>query len=490
MENKHKLSYYTIITEPLEDKQERLAYSTRSGKVMRISEICYDFLVNGLIEDIPLVLRERLLENQIIVPLQEQELEQVVLENQTYAKEGIDELFEVIQPSAMCQLGCYYCGQSHVKKNLSDDLVNKIVQRVVHKFEQGSYQRIHFGWFGAEPLMGLPQIRAIYQGVKTRLPEVPISGVMITNGLSLKEKLFLELVYELGINRFEITLDGISTYHDQHRYTKKGGSSFDLIYQNLLSIFEREDFEEIPAEILIRCNVDHKNFEGVEPLIRKIAADGIQKKIASFYCKAVYSWGGNEANKISLEPEEFAYHETRWKILMARLGYKLTIKPRQRKYNTCIVTGGESEVYDAYGNVFNCTEIPYAEDYPEGEVYKLGNLHKDPPLKNYGERPLADWFQQVERTDKYLCHSCKLFPVCGSACPKAWVEGNPPCPSVKYNVMKELQLTHVILTSDEKTIGERLDRFEETLQKSDFTMYHPDEAEQKAHGIYIEKTTV
>lgn len=481
-----KLSYYSIISAPLAGKNERLAYSTRSGKAIRITEVCYECLTQDMIGEIPKVILDPLVEAKIVVPAGEKELDVVVNENQEYGREGIKELFEVVQPSAMCQLGCYYCGQNHIKKNLSEGLVDKIVDRVVGKFEAGNYDSIHYGWFGAEPLMGLQQIRAIHSKTKERLPEVPITGTMITNGLSLKPAIFQELVFDLGVNKFEITLDGIAEFHDKHRYTKKGGNSFDLIYQNLLDIFSREDYDTVPADIHIRCNVDRNNIDGVEPLIRKIAADGIQKKVSALYFKSIYSWGGNDANKVSLDSEEFAYEEMKWKILMAKLGYRLTFAPRTRRKNTCIVTGGESEVYDAYGNVFSCTEIPYAEDYPEGEVFKMGNLLKEESHTTaYPDRPLKDWYETVKTTDKYLCHSCKLFPVCGSACPKAWVEGHPPCPSIKYNVTKELELNHLVMTSTRENIMDNLDAFAADLKPEDFKMYHPDIEEQKKHGIYL-----
>jgi uncharacterized protein len=33
-----------------------------------------------------------------------------------------------------------------------------------------------------------------------------------------------------------------------------------------------------------------------------------------------------------------------------------------------------------------------------------------------------------------------FLPVCGGSCPKHWGEGDPPCPSYKFNIQQRLDL--------------------------------------------------
>src|SRR4051794_38421163 len=116
---KHKLSYYTIFSDAVDSIKSRIAYNTRTGKTIKISEACYDFLQNNLTEHIPQPVQEKLIEKGILIDIQENELETIISENNAYIKgKDIDkDLYEVIQPTAMCQLGCYYCGQQHTKTN-------------------------------------------------------------------------------------------------------------------------------------------------------------------------------------------------------------------------------------------------------------------------------------------------------------------------------------------------------------------------------------
>lgn len=463
-----KLSHYVFFTEEINSRGSRVAYSTRSGKTLLVTKTCYEFLSNDLLDHIPESILKVLSKNRIIVDKDENELE--VITNENIAEGLVEEgtFYEVIQPSAMCQLGCYYCGQKHTKDYLSDEMINRLVERLKFKFEKGKYNSIYIGWFGGEPLMGLPQMRLIYKRLKEAInnESIPIKGRVITNGLSLKQGVYNELVKDLGINYIEITLDGIKAYHDKHRYTKGGEDSFDIIYGNIKKITSDEHYLSSGCRIGIRCNVDYKNVEGVVPLIDLLADDGMQDKLGGLYFMGIYSWGGNEAHKEGLSKEEIGMMQLKWQIHKVKRGFKPELSLYARKMNTCIATSATSEMYDAFGNIFNCTEVSYADFY-DGKGYKLGNLAKD-SLEVFTGKPYNDWFQTVRDTDKFPCHSCKLLPVCGGSCPKSWNEGNIPCPPFKYNILKEIELKYILRKTPKSELNDKLDEFILSFKPSDF----------------------
>jgi len=467
---KYKLSFYTVVSHPVDKWNNRIVFSTRTSKTLKISETCYNFLQNDLIEYIPETIIKKLDEYKILIDPNENEIKTIISENNDYTNsEGPDkDLYEVIQPTAMCQLGCYYCGQQHTKTNVNADLINKIVERIAAKFYKGTYKGIYLGWFGGEPLVGLPQMRVInkklreiFQGTK-----VSIGGKIVTNGLSLKENIFLELVNDFNINSIEVTLDGTAEYHDQHRYTKSKERSFDIIYRNLQQILNREDFNAAKCAISIRCNVDEKNIDGVVPLITKLANDGLHTKIASLYFTNIYSWGGNDAHKKSLTKEEFAKHQMEWLILKAKLSYPFSHRLPERKKQTCIAVGGTSEMYDAYGNIFNCTEVSYTDFYKDS-IYTLGKLQTD-HLHEFKNKPLNNWYADIENGTQQPCHKCRLLPVCGGSCPKSWKEGNPACPPFKFDIKKELELFYIFNQTPKDELDEKLDVFVSSLDIKDF----------------------
>jgi uncharacterized protein len=288
--------------------------------------------------------------------------------------------------------------------------------------------------------VGLPQIRALTPLFKEfcEKNEITYSSKIVTNGLSLKENVFEELICELNCREMEITLDGIAEFHDQRRHTKLKEKTFDIIYNNLKRIIDREDFLQLNCKLSIRCNVDKRNWEGVSPLIQLLGENGFANKIAYFYPIGVYSWG-NDAHLGSLTKEEFAAKELDWLIEMIHNGFKPSLLPG-RVRQVCLAVSPSSEMVDAYGNVFNCTEVSYVPKYKESG-FVLGNIKDQENILSH--RPLMDWNDKILRQETVSCSNCNMLPVCGGACPKSWGEGMRACPSNKFNIKEKMMLSYL-----------------------------------------------
>jgi uncharacterized protein len=438
-----KQSFYTIATEPVNDAGDKILFCTRTSEILLIPQKFWLDDDTISIETIPNDLLEKLQQVRAIINSDERELDSIIEENKLSSSSEM--LYEVIQPTAMCQLGCDYCGQNHEKVNTSLKLQDAIFERIRKKLSLKKYKRLHIGWFGGEPLLGLPQIRKLTVRLKELCKEFEIEYTckLVTNGLSLKEGIFLELARELNVRSMEVTLDGTSDYHDMRKHTKEGGKSFDLIFKNLLQIFNRPDFFELNCGISIRCNVDKRNFDSVSELIKLLAKHELQNKISYFYPIGVYSWG-NDAHTKSLTKEEFAEKEIDWYIEMFQYGFKPNLVPNRVK-QVCLAVSDDSEMYDAYGNVFNCTEVSYVDVYKNSE-YSLSNLSTDPLFINK-KRPLQNWNDEIKE-GLFPCTTCKMLPVCGGACPKSWKEDMRACPPNKFNIKDKLKLSYIVANSN------------------------------------------
>lgn len=440
MKKNYKLSYYVIISDPLNQSGQCVLFSTRTSRGINVLPKVLNLVTTGDFEALPDDVFNTLVESEILVREEENELLTIISEN----KEEIGDeetLYEVIQPSAMCQFGCPYCGQEHKRNYLAKDHYQQLINRIENKLKAKAYKHFYIGWFGGEPLMALKQIRELTVLFKELAEKYSITygSKIVTNGLSLKEGVFQELVTELKVNFIEVTLDGTAEYHDKKRYLKEGGDTFNLIFKNLLSIFNKPDYHDYNCNISIRCNVDRTNCEGVSPLIELLAEHKLQDKIAYFYPIGIYSWGGNEAQKGSLTKEEFAVMEIDWLIQMIEHKFAVNLLPGRVK-KVCLSVSPTSEMYDAYGNIFNCTEVSYTSVY-ENTNYTLGNL-KFPDDRINTFRPLTDWNDQV-LAGKFPCTTCKMLPVCGGACPKSWHEDMRACPPNKFNIKEKLALSYL-----------------------------------------------
>jgi len=444
-----KLSYYSIFTDPLNSKQDRVLYCTRTGQALVIKDQIYQTINAGDFEILSKEDLEKLVQHKAIVEVEENELASIIGENKDVI-EDVNTLYEVIQISGNCQLGCDYCGQHHTKNFLDEKIYAGLISRIRSKATLKKYKTLYIGWFGGEPLMGYKQIRELTALLKELATEFGMTygAKIVTNGMSLKENVFLELVNELGIRHIEVTLDGIAPFHDTRRITKQCASTFDIIFKNLLTIFNREDFKKFNCRITLRCNVDERNVEGVSPLIKLLAENNLQNKIDYFYPIGVYSWSKNDAHKKSLTKEEFAEREIGWFLEMIELGFTVSLLPGRIK-SVCMAVSKASDVYDPYGNIFTCTEVTLTPVY-EATDYKVGNLNF--PVNTYSDRRThSNWNDEI-LDGKFPCSTCKMLPVCGGACPKSWHEDMRACPPSKFNIKRKLELSYVVAKGNIKEL--------------------------------------
>ncbi|MCK8495286.1 SPASM domain-containing protein [Spirosoma sp. RP8] len=436
-----KRSHYIVVTDTIAGLiPKRVLLATRTARVLVVSESLHQKLEREAWDEMHDNDFDKLRQIEAIVPVSEDELSLIINRNKAAVADS-QTLYHVIQPTAMCQLGCGYCGQQHTKDYISGNAAERILERIKSKFDRKRYNHVEIAWFGGEPLMAYAQIRALTPKIQemARLHNCTYSAKLVTNGLSLKEPVFLELVRKHDINTIEVTLDGTAEYHDARRHTKEGLSTFNLIFQNLIKIYNRPDFKELGCSISIRCNVDERNKESVLPLIQLLAEYNLQDKIAYFYVAAIHSWG-NDAHKLSLEKQTFADEEIDWIMEQYKYGFSPGLVPKLNPV-VCLSVTPDAEVFDAFGNVFDCTEVPYVETY-ENSKYKVGNVN-DGLDSLSSHRELLSFHDEI-LAGKYSCTSCPMLPVCGGGCPKSWRENMAACPTNKFNIKDKLLMHYAM----------------------------------------------
>lgn len=422
-------------------------YATRSGAALEIDTKHYETIAAGNWQEIPDHIAEALIRIEALVPEEEDELDAILALNKENVKDSDSRFLSfTIQPTANCQLGCWYCGQHHEKKVSSTETNDAIYNRIISKAEnmKGQLRGLSISWYGGEPLTGLSSVEELSAKLINYCTENNINydATMVTNALALKPKTFNRLVEEYKITRFQVTIDGTAEFHDKRRMLKNGNASFDIIFNNVKEIVHSEFFKTHKPSMLIRCNVDGENKENVMDLVDMLHEHDMLDKI-DFNLAPIHDWGDNGASKINgVTKDEFASFEIDVMLKIHNYG----LLPRRgliplRKHNVCMVVSSNSEVYDAYGNVSTCWEVPYTPVYENTEYY-AGNLMKDPNLDS-SKVNMRNWYNEIPTNDSW-CKSCKFLPVCGGSCPKHWNRGTPACPSFKYNIDERLFLSKLL----------------------------------------------
>lgn len=433
------LTRYVVASDSLLDSSlgyaRRVLFCTRTGRPLVVSESLWRMLAAHQWADIPANVIQALVAEGILVDKREDELSAVIRENQEAIRSN-EQLYHVIQPTAACQLGCGYCGQEHSPQRMSHADQASLLDRLRSRMASGRYSALAICWFGAEPLLGLSVIRELTPEIRRLAFEqrASYSARIVTNGVRLTPSVAFELSEQLGVKEAEVTLDGPPDIHDQRRATKKGQPSFATIFANLSAIRDRPD---IGLGLVVRCNVDRQNFAYVSELIDLIADNGLQQRM-SFYVSPVYSWG-NDADSGALPAEEFGRWEVEWLAHLHNRGFKAGLLPPRKKI-VCLAVHEEGELTDAFGTVFNCTEVSYVASYGRPNLYAIGGTTTNGPRA----APFRLFNQEILGGEHHLCRSCPMLPVCGGSCPKLWSEGKIPCPSVKSNIRERLALWYAL----------------------------------------------
>jgi len=435
-----KLSRFHVVTQcffdEVDQQAKRILFATRTAESLVVNDTCWQMIESGRFDLIPEGMLSDLVNVKLLVPSNEDELATVLSHHDDAARDD-DNLAMVIQPTAFCQLGCGYCGQEHVLKWLTPNHQDEFVDQARAKLALKRFRHLAICWFGAEPISGISVIRSLTPRLKALANDFDCTygASIITNGVALTEKVATELVNEHSVRSITVSLDGTAEFHDVRRPTKNGLGTFNRIFSNVVALARRADLD---VEIKIRSNVDRRNCEGVLPLLRMLAEAGVQKRI-KYYIAPIHSWG-NDAHTLSLSPSDFGALEIKWFCEMIRLGFSLGLIPSLKPV-VCLAVQPHGTLVDAMGTLFSCTEVSYVPAYGTPNKFAIGHVSSGEML---GKRDLLGQFNTRVGSGEYPCSTCRMLPVCGGACPKAWLEGNEPCPSAKHNIEDRLLLSFAL----------------------------------------------
>ena len=174
-------------------------------------------------------------------------------------------LYLTILPTEKCNFRCVYCYEDFELGKMSADTVEGI-KNLLNKAAP-TLKNLMISWFGGEPTLNAKGMIEICSHVR-KLQETydfKYSSHATTNGYLIDEKLFREFI-DVGINDYQITLDGDKDCHDTTRLQMNGKGSFDVIWSNLLAYRATE----LDFTIMLRLHVTRQNTESMWRLVNKM----------------------------------------------------------------------------------------------------------------------------------------------------------------------------------------------------------------------------
>ena len=254
IEKKWHLSKYTLFTENPNNKEEIYCVNLLTQKkfILTQKEFKLLFKINKIKDE---KLFEKFVKNGLIINFDEYSLIKI-MSKKSY--EISNYLTISICPTMNCNFKCPYCFEKHHPGKMNAETQNDIINLIKKIVEKAPIKKINITWFGGEPLLYPEIIKSLSKKIISFCEEKNIiyTSNIITNGYLLTQEI-ADMLSDLKVSKYQITLDGFKEDHDNTRCLINGNPTFDKIIENLTNI-------KINGLIQIRQNIHKNNYKNIQ----------------------------------------------------------------------------------------------------------------------------------------------------------------------------------------------------------------------------------
>jgi len=330
----------------------------------------------------------------------------------------------VIHLTHACNLRCPYCYENGIDRSvaLTRRLEEDISTYLEKSLAEELPERVHLTFIGGEPLLEPSALERIVRRVRTSCPDPEV--LIVTNG-TLVDGEFLDACVAVGVERFQITVDGDRTTHDNLRVTADGGQTFDLILHNIALIEARSP----TFTVTVNCNLSPQDCESVPGLLAALAGIGFRGDL-------IFSWvfgGAFTGFESVLDKGDQAWRFTHQ--LVETHGFRHD--PFYRAgYLACAMYARPTRIIGADGCLYSCFAGVGRPSYRIGLVSQ-----SDSPLFEVMQ---ALWLERDCFSPS--CVTCEFIAVCNGNCTFLNDMNGYTCPRVSLR-RNELELLRCRLES-------------------------------------------
>ena len=313
----------------------------------------------------------------------------------------------VINPTLECNFKCWYCYEKHPQGVMTEQTIEKIRKHILYMVEKEKIFALHLSWFGGEPLLYFDKIIypiSMFARDICAKYEIPCLIGVTTNAYKINADMILKMK-EIGLNSFQITIDGDRERHDKIR-NENGMPSFDRIMNNIFSVLDslenvritlrvnydeqtlkRSDFSKVlnvfPEKHRKRVTVD---LQRVWQVAKKTEGDNIERVKLYDYCSHLgFAQNGIGSNIFRIGASRKCYADKYWH---AEINYD--------------------------GKIYRCTAKGYDDKYVMGTFGDDGIIH-------WNNREMARRYSKAP-FENAQCLNCKYLPLCLGPCSQRAVD--------------------------------------------------------------------
>ena len=322
-----------------------------------------------------------------------------------------DEIQIFFVPNYSCNFACSYCYQDQYQNSgseLKKDVIDAFFNYVAKEFTS---RRKYITIFGGEPLLNSPRQKEIITYIISKAVEADLSLCFVTNGYYLEE--YVPALNNGKIREIQVTLDGTASVHDNRRFLKGGGPTFEKIVSgidaclnanidvNLRVVIDRENIENLPdlAQFAIDKGWTKSNFfktqigRNYELHHCQSSPDKLFNRVSLY--ESLY-------DMINKNPHIIEFHKPAYSIskFLSENG-----ELPDPLFDSCPACKTEW-AFDHIGNIYSCTATVGKTDESLGTFY---------PEVTRKETIIEQW-ESRDVTSIQECKECSLQLACGGGC--------------------------------------------------------------------------
>lgn len=298
-------------------------------------------------------------------------LPNITLKNEFLRYLSSDRLGLIILPTEQCNFRCLYCYERFDIGKMKPELVEGIKKFIEKRLVDLKFLNIE--WFGGEPLLAYTIVKDIMSHTIRHIEkinnQIVLVGNMTTNAFFLDINKLEDLV-SLGIQHYQITLDGNTEEHDKLRASVGGEKTFDTIWRNLQNAHK----SELKFIITLRLHVNSNNAESMKSLIFRIASEIGSDSRFELFIRPISRLGGQNDAILPITRDPSICNKL--KKYAEICGLKIAMESYGES-PVCYASMLNSFVIRADGRIAKCTTALYDDKNTVGTLNPDGMLSID-----------------------------------------------------------------------------------------------------------------
>lgn len=385
-----EISKYVYITNSF-DERYCLLYNSKNDDFIRYDKNDFtsfeEFVMNEQVN-------EYLKENNYFY--ESNELSEI---NKNYANmvESEDTLMLIIKVTRKCNFRCVYCYEYLNNNDITEKAVQSIYKFIENKIKSGKLKKINICWFGGEPLVNLKQIISMSENIINLCANnnVLYMSSVVTNGYLLTKEVAEKLI-SLGVNNFQITIDGPKNIHNKQRYSEGNKDTYSTILKNVY------DLKDLKGNFIVnlRTNISRNLLGNLDDYINDIRPLFEDERFFEVYHTVV------DFNDLSHEITDLELLNEMIFAINKGIRFEYATQYLSLKNSHCYASKKNNFIVDEQANISKCTEVN--ESYSIiGKLNENGNI-------DYNENFFI--WNGARISDK--CIDCINYSCCnGGTCP-------------------------------------------------------------------------